>query len=112
MPKRPQTTTAKGLGWRHKQQRERLFRNHIEGSACELCGRGMFRDPLRNFDQQPLHADHSKPRATHGVHQLADRLTHGSCDARAGQRLGQALLGRSVSDDTEPEPTRLVFPWP
>jgi hypothetical protein len=99
--KRP-SSTAKGLGHRHRLQRERLLRAHIDGTPCDLCGEPMLR-------QQQLQADHSTPRAIAGVHHLADRLVHASCNASAGARLGNAMRANE-SHDADRE--RLAFAWP
>ncbi len=45
----------------------------------------MFRDPTRNWDGKPLHADHSRSRATHGTSgNPADRLMHDICNKQRG----------------------------
>ena len=56
-------TEAKGLGWRHAQQRSRLIRKHHDGDTCWWCGQPMWRDPHQNWDNKPLAADHIQPRA-------------------------------------------------
>lgn len=98
MAKNGQTTEQLGLGWRHRQQREHLLAQHIDGSPCPclnlndcgpscLCrphGRGlpMYRDRYRNPDHMPLEADHSNPRALGGT--LADRLLLATCNRSRG----------------------------
>ncbi|MCZ1075076.1 hypothetical protein [Rhodococcus sp. A5(2022)] len=79
MPPRQKTTTQKGLGWAHQQQRTRLLRRHIDGAPCWWCGRPMFRDADRNFDGKPLAADHSHARAHGGT--VADRMLHSKCNS-------------------------------
>lgn len=79
-PKR--STTEKGLGWRHQQQRDRLLRAHKDGTPCWWCGLPMYRDKRRNPDGRALAADHTKARATHGTRHLADRLLHGTCNSQ------------------------------
>lgn len=68
---RPATTTERGLGWRHQQQRERLLRMHRDGAPCWWCGEPMYRS-------QKLDADHEQARVHGG--KLADRLLHSSCN--------------------------------
>ncbi|CDZ92281.1 hypothetical protein QM787_04025 [Rhodococcus ruber] len=89
--KRAASTTARGLGWSHQQQRARLLQRHVDGSPCWWCGRPMFRDRTVNFDYDPasedqtsgtLAADHSHARATGGT--KADRLLHGLCNKQRG----------------------------
>jgi hypothetical protein len=107
MAKQPRGAThLKGLGQRHRQQRERLLRLHVEGSPCQLCGEPMLKSSQR------LQADHSIPRAIAGPHGLADRLVHAACNARAGAILGNQLNGRSHSGLSEPNRTNLAMPWP
>ncbi len=68
-------TTARGLGWPHRQRRGALLRMHIDGSLCWWCGLPMFK-------RQGLAADHSRPRARGG--RQADRLLHGPCNSARG----------------------------
>lgn len=45
----------------------------------------MYRDPFRNWDRKPLHADHSKTIARHGIGRTnADRLLHDLCNKQRG----------------------------
>lgn len=72
-PKR--STTEKGLGWTHQQERDALLRAHRDGDICWWCGLPMYKT-------QQLHADHSVTRAEHRRRGLpgrpkADRLLHG-----------------------------------
>lgn len=76
--KRTESTTARGLGWRHQQDRERLMRRHRDGTPCWWCARPMFRDAKRNFDGKPLEADHSEARSHGG--RKADRLLCSTCN--------------------------------
>lgn len=69
--RRKPTTTEKGLGWRHQQQRERLLRMHRDGDACWWCGEPMYRS-------QSLDADHEDARAHGGS--VATRLLHSGCN--------------------------------
>ena len=78
-PRPRKTTTQKGLGWLHQQQRERLLNRHVDGTPCWWCDRPMFRDPDRNFDNQPLAADHTQARIHGGM--KADRLLHNKCNS-------------------------------
>jgi 5-methylcytosine-specific restriction endonuclease McrA len=96
-------THRKGLGNRHRLARERLLRQHVDGSPCGICGEPMFRS-------QGLDADHSRPRAVYGAHATsADRLCHRSCNRSEGARLGNALRSNGYS---EPDRTGLSMPWP
>lgn len=87
------------------------MRAHVDGSPCELCGRGMWRDKTLNFDGISLHADHEIPRAVAGPMALASRLVHGSCNSRSGGLLGAALHGKGIREPDD-ERTRLAFAWP
>lgn len=86
----PRSTTARGLGWQHQKQRERLLRMHRDGDACWWCGEPMYRS-------QSLDADHEEARINGGA--LASRLLHSSCNrsrkdgARDAQRPAVAAAG-------------------
>lgn len=74
------TTTEKGLGWEHQQQRQRLLRRLIDGDLCWWCSKPLFREAARNWDHRSLAADHSIPRALGG--NRSDRLLHGTCNSQ------------------------------
>ena len=85
------STTDRGLGWEHQKRRERLLKDHLDGSPCYWCGLPMFRDRASNWDYDPasadrasgsLAADHSHARAHGGTH--SDRLLHGYCNKSRG----------------------------
>lgn len=69
------STTERGLGHRHQQQRARLIKSHVDGTPCDWCGEPMYRS-------QELEADHSVSRAQGG--RLADRLLHALCNRQRG----------------------------
>lgn len=69
------TTTQKGLGWRHQQERDRLLAKHRDGERCWWCDEPMLKS-------QELAADHSIARAHGGT--KADRLLHGLCNKQRG----------------------------
>ncbi|MFE3059112.1 hypothetical protein [Nocardia sp. NPDC059239] len=76
------TTTQKGLGWRHQQQRDALLARHRDGARCWWCDEPMYRDAARNVDGESLAADHSHARSQGGT--KADRLLHGVCNKARG----------------------------
>ncbi|MFI8773747.1 hypothetical protein ACIGKQ_16475 [Gordonia sp. NPDC062954] len=83
MPKQHRkSTTARGLGWTHQQNATRLRRRHIDGTPCWWCNRPMYLERERNFDGQPLGADHSTARSRGG--HTADRLLHQTCNSQRG----------------------------
>lgn len=98
MPPRTKTTTERGLGWTHRQQRARLIARLVDGAPCPCldlgdCGRGcpcraaghglpMYRDPDRNVDGRPLEADHTIARSQGG--KRADRLLLATCNRSRG----------------------------
>ena len=86
MAKKP-SSSARGLDYRHRQRREWLLSNHVDGSACDECGRGLFRLAAMNFDGAALEADHELPRATHGNSALPNRVLHKACNAKLGGQL-------------------------
>jgi hypothetical protein len=64
--------------YRHRQRRKALLPKAY-GQCCPMCGVVM----LPGMD---LELDHSTPVAYGGTE--GDRIVHGSCNARAGQRIG------------------------
>lgn len=84
---KPKSTTERGYGWKHQQQRERLLRKHRDGAPCSHCGKPMYRDPARNFDGAPLEAQHADALANHADKQrapLASELMHRFCNRSLG----------------------------
>lgn len=112
--KRAESTTARGLGWKHQQQRERLLRGHRDGAACWWCDKAMFRDPKLNWDGQPLEADHTESRSQGGTR--ADRLLHSVCNRQRGDgsrdHLRPALTGQwpPAGSPSAPAPAELTGP--
>jgi hypothetical protein len=100
------STHLKGLGNRHRLQRERLMRALPDGSPCPICQLPMWKGTQR------LHADHEVPRAIAGPHALATRIVHGHCNESAGGRLAAELNGRSHSGLSELDRSNLAMPWP
>lgn len=118
--------SSRGLGWAHRQQRDKLLRQHMDGAPCPCteCGAGcpcraagllpgsglpMFRDPAWNVDGLALEADHTVPRAA-GSTALADRLMLATCNrstggawrtAQASARDGQRTYGGSSRSPEE-----------
>lgn len=80
--KRELTTTSRGLGWRHQQQRKMLLRKLTDGAPCWWCGLPLRKDSAENWDGASLAADHSQARALGGM--LADRLLHATCNSQRG----------------------------
>lgn len=117
-PKRP-GSTARGLGHTHQQHRERLLLRHVDGTPCFWCGARMFRDPARNPDRRPLHADHSRSRAQYGtVGNAPDRLLHASCNESRGDGSRDHLrpaLAYAIPLEPDADPdlgTLRYFQWP
>lgn len=69
------TTTQRGYGHRHQQERDRLLARHRDGTRCWWCG-----DPM--LKSQALEADHGHALAKGGTR--ADRLLHMSCNRSRG----------------------------
>ncbi|MCZ0732316.1 hypothetical protein [Mycolicibacterium iranicum] len=107
------STTARGLGWAHRQRVERLRANHIDGTPCWWCGEPLFRDKTRNWDGIPLHGDHSVPRSQGG--RAADRLLHHTCNSRRGDGRRDHLRPALEADDDTSSPEDLgdlAMGWP
>lgn len=100
------TTTQRGLGYRHRTQREHLLSHHIDGTPCWWCNEPMFKS-------QGLSADHSQPRSAGGT--LADRLLHSWCNSERGDgtrdHLRPALTGRRAKHNGADLGHR-VMAWP
>ncbi|WP_019204571.1 HNH endonuclease [Tsukamurella sp. 1534] len=111
------STTARGLGWTHQQNRRNLLAKHIDGTPCWWCNRPMYREPAQNFDSAGLEADHSVARA-HGGHH-ADRMLHRQCNRERGDGTRDdqrpAITGTDQTTHQPPEASALAprhMPWP
>lgn len=109
MPRKQATglTHRKGLGNRHKLQRERLLRQHRDGiDLCPYCTRPMWLS-------EGLDADHEIPRALAGPHALANRLAHRGCNRSAGASLGNRMRAHGEQiEHVEVDRTGLAMQWP
>lgn len=118
---RAKTTTERGYGWEHQQQRAKLLRKHVDGAPCWWCGLPMHKDKALNWDAEALAADHlEKGGAKTGT--KAQRLLHGRCnkqrqdgardDARpvaTGRHPSEALSGPSQAAEAGFSLTGLVI---
>jgi hypothetical protein len=96
-------TTARGLGYDHQKQRERLLARLKDGDLCEWCGQPMTRE-------MELDADHRLARSKGG--KRADRLLHASCNRTrgAGDRdpeTGAVTLPAAAADRMK----HCLLPW-
>ena len=80
---RPGTTTQRGYGWTHQQARAKALRDLTPDTLCPFCHQPMTRG-------EPLDYDHYPPLALGGT-TLQRRLSHRSCNRRAGQAIAQHL---------------------
>lgn len=84
----PKTTTQRGYGHAHQQQRRKLIAQLKNGTPCPECGKPMFKTAAKNFDHAPLEADHGPGHALkHAKNKqttLATRLLHRTCNRRGG----------------------------
>lgn len=97
----PRSTTARGLGWEHQKQRERLLAAHKDGTLCAWCGDPMYRS-------QPLDADHEEARVHGG--KRATRLLHAKCNR--SRKDGARDAQRPAVARTTPRPARAaVLDW-
>jgi len=107
------TNKQRGVGWQHTQQRDRLLARHTDGRPCWWCGEPLYRDPKRNPDGEPLHADHTRPRSKGGT--TADRLLHASCNRARGDGSRdheRPAAAHAVAGDTQHDLGPLAMPWP
>ncbi|EOM74615.1 hypothetical protein [Rhodococcus rhodnii] len=107
---------ARGLGYQHRKNRDRLLGALVDGTPCWWCGQPLHRDPALNPDGMPLEADHSIARSRGGI--TADRLLHHLCNRQRqdGSRdhLRPAVTGLPLAAAAGHE--RLLghraMPWP
>lgn len=88
MPRWRGTSTERGFGYEHKQERARLL-PLAYGTICPFHGT----DPKCTgvmLEGQSLDLDHEIPRALGGINGPR-RISHASCNRRAGQALKTAL---------------------
>ncbi|MFF0816146.1 hypothetical protein ACFYVR_13485 [Rhodococcus sp. NPDC003318] len=113
------SAAARGLGYAHRQQRERLLRALVDGTPCWWCSQPLRRQPDMNPDGQPLEADHTLARSRGGTR--ADRLLHSVCNRERGDgsrdHLRPAVTGvRPPPSAKDDESARLLghraMPWP
>ncbi|ABM14400.1 conserved hypothetical protein [Mycolicibacterium vanbaalenii PYR-1] len=107
------TNKQRGVGWQHTQERERLLARHRDGRRCWWCAKPLYREPARNWDGEPLHADHTRPRSKGGT--TADRLLHATCNRTRGD--GSRDHQRPAADQTpasnpDDDLGPLAMPWP
>lgn len=88
---RKASTTERGYGWKHQKTRERLLRNHVDGTPCDVCGKPMYKDPTKNWDGAKLEAEHPIPQMTLPMaqrrHNEAKKLLHRFCNRSEGGKL-------------------------
>jgi hypothetical protein len=119
------TTTAKGLGWRHQQAAAALKRGHVDGSACEWCGRPMYRDRTQNWDYKregsatsgTLHADHRDMSRHEALRRglpvpMPNRLLHGVCNIQRGSGGNDHLAAGATGVSAPDGLGELVMDWP
>lgn len=123
MNTRKQTSTARGLGWRHQQAVERLKRCYRDGTPCDWCGRPMYFDRTRNWDYNPFtplsgtlqgdHADMSRKEAIRRGLPIPPptRLLHGTCNSQRGDGSNDHLAANNTTRNTI-RTDKLVMPWP
>jgi hypothetical protein len=118
-----QTTTAKQLGWRHRQAVVGLRNSHRDGSPCEWCGRPMWLDRTKNWDHKPsgavtsgvLQGDHGKMSRSEALRRglpvpLADRLLHGRCNIQRGEGSNDHLAASASRQGIDT--STLLMEWP
>jgi hypothetical protein len=96
--KDPRTTTQRGLGWRHQQQRKALLASLVPGTRCPRCGEPMWPRV------QDLDVDHVVPRSQGGAGGPV-RLAHARCNRAHGAELARQAIA-SVSERPECQRTK------
>lgn len=114
VPKSRKSTTERGYGHRHQQERERLLYRHKDGSLCWWCGKPMYRDRKKNPDYDrtskdpasgALHADHTDPEG------VADRLLHEKCNKSRGHGDRDHLRPVLSKPEAAGLPSAMSFEW-
>ncbi|AYB69424.1 HNH endonuclease [Mycobacterium phage Gancho] len=110
------TTTQKGLGHDHQENRRRLLTRHTDGRPCWWCGKPMFKQADRNWDGHALEADHTKSRSQHG-NSRADRLLHKTCNIQRGDgthddQRPTLIAAVQQTPTTTTDLGALALPWP
>jgi hypothetical protein len=109
----------RGLDHGHEVNRGRLMTRHVDGRRCWWCNKPMFRDPAKNWDRKPLHADHTRTRARYGIGNThADRLLHDTCNKQRGngdhddERPALIHLAAPIlAHDVDLGPLAMGWPW-
>jgi len=83
MARRGLTTTQRGYGWEHQQARADALKHMPDGQPCPFCHQPMSKTMRLDYDHYP-------PLALGGT-TLQRRLSHRSCNRRAGQAIAQHL---------------------
>lgn len=78
----PRSTTARGYGWEHQQARREALAQMPDGAPCPFCQRGMSKDMRLDYDHYP-------PLAAGPGLARVRRLSHASCNRRAGQAIAR-----------------------
>lgn len=81
---------APAYGRRHQVKRDAAMALLVDGSPCEVCGLGRYRDRERNPDGRSLHLDHVVSVAEGGQNGPT-RLVHARCNESRGGRQGAAI---------------------
>lgn len=124
--KKMASSTARGLGYRHRQAVEALKRRHVDGSRCDWCGKPLWLDETKNWDYDPaipgsgkLQGDHGAMTRAEAVRRgvpipLADRLLHRRCNQQRGDGVNDhlAAVNRGSNADAGSPRTRLLMDWP
>lgn len=92
-PRAQLTTTQRGYDWEHRRARAAALKAMQPDTPCPFCQQPMVRGMALDYDHYP-------PLALGGGG--IRRLTHASCNRRAGQALGQA---RRRARKQQPRPT-------
>lgn len=86
--KATKTTTQRGYGHTHQQQRRKLLAQLKDGTPCPECGKPMFKTATKNFDNAALEADHGPGNALKYAQDKqatkATRLLHRTCNRSGG----------------------------
>lgn len=106
------STTGRGYGYQHQQDRRRLLANHRDGTPCDWCDQPMYRDPQKNFDHAALEADHTESLKLHGPSH-ADRLRHRRCNrqAREGGAGREHLRPTRQTEESAPPGESTGWDW-
>lgn len=85
------STTQRGYGHAHQQNKKALIYNHDDGTECAWCGEPMYKEPAKNWDGHALEGDHNHDDGTGKPDKdiLPKRLLHKLCNIQKADTIAE-----------------------